>query len=347
LSGGAGRRLWPLSRAGTPKQLAALVGDGSLLLQTARRVADPDLFDPPIAVASAADAEAVEAQLAQAGTAPSLLILEPCGRNTAPAIALAAASCAPGDLLLVLPSDHRIEDEAAFRAAVEAALPLAEQGWLVTFGIAPDRPETGYGYIKRGDELGPGLYRAAAFVEKPGREAAEAMLAQGGHDWNAGIFLFRADACLEALERHAPDVKAAAQAALAAGRKDGLHIFPDAEAFAGAPSLPIDVAVMERSDRVAVVPVAMGWSDVGSWDAIHALGAPDSDGNVVAGDVLTLESKGCLVRSDGPTIVAVGIEDLIVIATGDAVLVVPRGQSQRVKEALDALEARGQKAGGS
>lgn len=344
LSGGAGRRLWPLSRPGRPKQLLALTGEGTLLQQTARRVADRGLFEAPIVVAGAADAEAIEAQLAAAGTAPASLILEPCGRNTAPAIALAALSSGADELLLVLPSDHRIGDENAFLSAVRAALPCAAADWLVTFGIAPDRPETGYGYIRRGAALADGLFRVAAFVEKPKPALAEAWLAEGGHDWNAGIFLLRAGALLEALETHAPDVLAAARAALEAGRRDGHRLYPQAEAFARAPALPIDVAVMEKSDRVAVVPVEMGWSDVGSWDAVHALGEADAEGNVLAGDVLALDSSNCLIRSDGPAIVAAGIEDLIVIAAGDAVLVVPRGQSQRVKEALDALEARRQKA---
>jgi mannose-1-phosphate guanylyltransferase/mannose-1-phosphate guanylyltransferase/mannose-6-phosphate isomerase len=344
LSGGAGKRLWPLSRAGRPKQLMAPAGGESLLQQTARRVFDRTRFEAPIVVAGADHADAVEAQLAAIGASPGLLIVEPFGRNTAAAIALAALAGGEEDVLLVMPSDHLIADTHAFRAAIDRALPFAAQDWLVTFGIAPDRPETGYGYIRRGALLGEGVFRAEAFAEKPQRSLAEAWLAEGGHDWNAGIFLFRAGAFVAALGEHGADILAAARSSIQAGHRDGARLFPDPDSFARAPALPVDVAVMERSDRVAVAPADMGWSDVGSWDSLYALGAPDSDGNVLAGDVLTLDSRGCLVRSDGRRIVTIGVQDLIVIATDDGVLVVPRGESQRVKEALDALEARRQKA---
>lgn len=344
LSGGAGKRLWPLSRAGMPKQLIALAGEESLLGQTARRVGDRARFDAPIVVAGADHAEAVEQQLEAAGAAPALLIVEPFGRNTAAAIALAALTAGADDILLVMPSDHLIADPDAFQAAVELAFPFAAEDWLVTFGIAPDRPETGYGYIRRGERLGEGVYRAESFAEKPHRTLAEAWLAEGGHDWNAGIFLFRAGAFLAALDQHAPDVLAAARASIEAGRREGSRRYPEPGAFAASPALPVDVAVMERSDRVAVAPVEMGWSDVGSWESLHALGDPDENGNVVAGPVFTLDSKGCLVRSDGPEIVAIGVSDLIVVATEEGVLVVPRGESQRVKDALDAMEAKRQKA---
>jgi mannose-1-phosphate guanylyltransferase/mannose-1-phosphate guanylyltransferase/mannose-6-phosphate isomerase len=344
LSGGAGKRLWPLSRAGRPKQLMALDGGESLLEQTARRVGDSGRFEAMIVVAGADHADAVEARLAAIGARPGLMIVEPFGRNTAAAIALAAIAAGEDDLLLVMPSDHLIADPELFRTAVDRALPFAADDWLVTFGIAPDRPETGYGYIRRGALLGEGVFRAEAFAEKPHRSLAEAWLAEGGHDWNAGIFLFRAGAFIAALGEHEAGILAAARSSIAAGRRDGKRLFPDAAAFSSAPALPVDIAVMERSDRVAVAPVDMGWSDVGSWDSLYALGAADSDGNVLAGDVLALDSRGCLVRTDGPQIVTVGVRDLIVIATEEGVLVVPRGESQRVKEALDALESRRQKA---
>jgi mannose-1-phosphate guanylyltransferase len=339
LSGGSGVRLWPLSRVGRPKQLVALDGAESLLRQTAERLADETLFAAPVIVAGSEDAEAVEAEVA-AARAPSLLILEPCPRGTAAAIALAALHAAADELLLVLPSDHIIGDPAAFERAIETARPLAADGWLVTFGIRPDRPETGYGYIKRGAALADGLFEAAAFVEKPPRETAEAFLAGGGYDWNAGIFLFRAGAMVEALAAHAPDILAAVRAALAGARRDGARLRPDADCFAAAPAASIDRAVMEKVGRVAVAPVAMGWSDVGSWDAVHALGPRDGDGNLLAGDVVAPGSRDCLVRSDGPVVVALGVEDLIVVATERAVLVMRRGEGQRVGEALDALEAR-------
>jgi mannose-1-phosphate guanylyltransferase len=321
LSGGAGTRLWPLSRAGRPKQFLALAGEESLLKATARRAAG---WGRPTVVAGAEQAAAVKAELPDAE-----LVLEPAPRGTAAAIALAALRASEDELLLVMPSDHDISDETAFRTAVEAARPPAEAGWLVTFGIAPDRPETGYGYIRRGEAVAPGAYRAAAFREKPDRATAAAWLAEGGWDWNAGIFLFSRAALLEALAAHAPEV-------LAAVRGD----------FAAAPSVSIDKAVMEKADKVAVVPAAMGWSDIGSWDALHALGPHDADGNVLAGDVVAPGSRDCLVRSDGPVVVALGVEGLVIVATERAVLVVPRGESQRVKEAIDAL-ARRQKGGES
>ena len=320
LSGGAGTRLWPLSRADRPKQFLALAGDDSLLKETAKRAS---AWGRPVVVAGHDQALAVRAEVPDAR-----LVLEPCPRGTAAAIALAALHSEPGELLLVMPSDHHIEDEAAFRAAVAAAAPLAEQGWLVTFGIAADRPETGYGYIRRGEPLAPGAWRVERFAEKPDRETAAAWLSEGGWAWNSGSFLFARETLFEGLREHAPEVLAAAEGD-----------------FASAPVASIDTALMEKAAKVAVVPATMGWSDIGSWDALHALGPLDSDGNLLAGDVVAPGSRGCLVRSDGPVVVALGVEDLVVVATERAVLVVPRGESQRVKEALDALEARPRKNG--
>lgn len=342
LSGGTGVRLWPLSRLGRPKQLVSLTGGTSLLGQTASRVAEESLFAAPVIVGGEEDAGLVEVEVARV-RAPSLLILEPCPRGTAAAVALAALTADEDDLLLLLPSDHAIADPAAFRQKVEAAADLAASGWLVTFGIRPDRPETGYGYIRRGRALAEGLFEAAAFVEKPPRETAEAFLVDGGYDWNAGIFLFRAGKMAEALAAHAPDTLAAVRASLAGASREGVRLRPEARSFAASPAASIDRAVMEKAERVAVAPVEMGWSDVGSWDAVHALGPADTEGNVLAGDVVVPGSRNCLIRSDGPVIVALGVEDLIVVATERAVLVARRGESQRVGEALDALEARGQK----
>jgi mannose-1-phosphate guanylyltransferase/mannose-1-phosphate guanylyltransferase/mannose-6-phosphate isomerase len=239
-----------------------------------------------------------------------------------------------------MPSDHAIRDLAAFEAAVQAAVPLAEDRWLVTFGIAPDRAETGYGYIRRGAELAPGAYRAEAFLEKPDAATAQAFVADGDHLWNGGIFLFLPDAYLAALERHEPAVLDAARRSVEGRGNAGRRIYPEAHAFASSPSISIDYAVMEKADRVAVVPVSMGWSDVGSWDALHELGEKDGSGNYSAGEVVAVDSANCLIRSDGPTVVTVGVRDLIVIATKDAILIVPRGESQRVKEAVEALKGR-------
>ena len=340
LCGGAGTRLWPLSRIDRLKPMVDLTGDGSLLQLTARRTADAERFDPPLLVAGMDEAEAIEGQLQGIGVAPACLILEPFARGTAAAIALAALSVPPEALLLVMPSDHLIGDEVAFLGAVESGAALARGGWLVTFGISADRPETGYGYIRRGEAIGGGAYRVERFTEKPDAATAASYLAEGGHDWNAGIFLFRADAFLDALTRFQPAVSEAVRAASFAATREGGRAIPDAEAFAMAPAESIDRGVMEKSDRVAVVPVAMGWSDVGSWEAVHALGPLDADGNAVSGDAVAVDSRNCLVRSDGPVVVALGVEDLVVVATERAVLVVPRGQTQRVKEAIEALEAR-------
>jgi mannose-1-phosphate guanylyltransferase/mannose-1-phosphate guanylyltransferase/mannose-6-phosphate isomerase len=326
LSGGSGTRLWPLSRADRLKQFLTLSGEHSLIQETALRVADSALFAAPMVVAGSAQSAQIEEQLAAAGIASARLIVEPAARNTAPAIALAALAAAPDDLLLILPSDHFIADAAAFRAHVAAARAAAEDGWLVTFGMTPDRPETGYGYILAGEAIGGGLSRVAAFVEKPDRATAEAWLAAGSHLWNSGIFLFRASAFLDALAAHAPDVRAAASAG--------------GDAFASAPKLSIDVAVMEKHDRVAVRPAAFGWSDVGSWESLHAILPHDAAGNALAGDVVALGASNCLIRSDGPVIAAIGVTDLVIVATERAILIVPRDQSQRAQEAIAALTGR-------
>ena len=329
LSGGSGTRLWPMSREDRPKQFLPLTHERTMFQLTLDRVGTG--FADPLIVANARHAELIDEQL-EGRTAT--LILEPAARNTAPAIALAALAAKPDDVLLVMPSDHLIADVQAFRVAIETALPLAERGWLATFGITPDAPETGYGYIAMGEEAGPGVRRVERFVEKPDRATAEAMLTQGGYVWNGGIFLFRADAYLRALESFAPAMLAATRAAMEGAVRTGYHVHPDADAFAASPADSIDYAVMEKADRVAVVPVAMGWSDIGSWDALHAIGA----GHV--GDVLAIDTENCLLRSDGIRIAAVGVKDLIVVASGDSVLIVPRGQSQDVKRIVQALQDR-------
>ncbi len=328
LSGGSGMRLWPLSRLGRPKQFLALTGEKSLLEETALRVAGGG-FERPILVGAAGQEE----ELARVDAA--LTILEPAPRNTAPAVALAALA-APDALLLVLPSDHAVADPQAFRAAVEAARPAAEDGWLVTFGMEPDRPETGYGYIRAGEPVAGAARRAAAFVEKPDRATAETYV-EDGWLWNAGMFLMRADSFLEALRSHAPEITAAVEGSL---RPDDGRIVPDPEAFERTPSKSIDRAVMELHDRVAVLPASFGWSDIGSWEALHGVSTKDDDGNVLVGDVVAVDARGSLIRSEGPVIAAIGVEDLIVVATERAVLIVPKSQSQRVDEAIVALNRR-------
>lgn len=338
LSGGSGTRLWPMSRPEKPKQLLALTAEETMLQLTARRACGAQ-FAAPIVVANARHADDVDAQLAHVATSAQALILEPMGRNTAPAIALAAIAAGGGPApLLVMPSDHVIADVDAFHVAIAAAMPLVAEGWLVTFGITPDAPETGYGYIKIGEEVAGGVHRVARFVEKPPRADAEAMVAGGDHAWNGGIFLFRADIYLGALASYAPDMLVAAQRSMDKARHDGRRIYPDEDAFAASPADSIDYAVMEKSERVAVVPVSMGWNDVGSWDALHAISACDDAGNATKGEVINLDTSNCLVRSDGARIAMVGVSDLIVVASGNDILILPRGRSQEVKQLLEAMK---------
>jgi mannose-1-phosphate guanylyltransferase/mannose-1-phosphate guanylyltransferase/mannose-6-phosphate isomerase len=339
LSGGAGTRLWPMSRSPSPKQLHKLVGSETMLQLTIARVADRGRFAPPLIVANEAHAPEIERQLADPNFDIEALVLEPAGRNTAAAIALAACLAAPEDILLVMPSDHLIADTPAFLAAVERARSAAEAGWLVTFGVQPTRAETGYGYIRRSDELSSGAHRVERFVEKPEAAVAARLAADGEHYWNAGIFMFRADAFLSALETHAPDVLGAVRSSVELGSTGERRFRPDADAFEGARSISVDHAVMEKSGQVAVVPVDMGWSDLGSWDSLYEALVKDAEGNGASGDVMAIGCTNSLIRSSGPLVAAIGVEDLIIVATEDAVLVMPRGESQRVREAVEACRA--------
>ena len=341
LSGGSGTRLWPMSRPERPKQMLALTADETMLQLTAMRTMG-ELFDSPIVVANARHANLVDEQLDHIGADAQAVILEPLARNTAPAIALAALAAESASALLVMPSDHVIADISAFHAAIHAALPLVAAGWLVTFGIAPDAPETGYGWIKVGEEIAGGVHRVTNFVEKPPQDKAEAMLAAGDHTWNGGIFLFRADTYLDALATYAPAMLAACQLAMSKARREGKRIFPDVEAFAGSPDNSIDYAVMEKAERVAVVPVSMGWNDVGSWDALHAISDLDTAGNAhwsgTGGEVIAIETTNCLVRTDGVRVAIVGVDDLIVVASGNEMLILPRGRRQEVKKLIEAMK---------
>jgi len=335
LSGGAGTRLWPMSRAECPKQFLALTGEQTMFQITALRTNDAKTFAPPVIVANAVHADMIDNQLTAIGISDAALILEPCARNTAPAIALAAlAADNPEAPLLVMPSDHVIADIAAFHAAIAAALPLVKQGWLATFGISPTGPETGYGYIQGGEALADGVRRVRRFVEKPDAARAAEMIASGDHVWNGGIFLFRADIYLGALAIHAPDMLAAAQAAMKNAKRSGNRIHPDETAFAASPADSIDYAVMEKADRVAVVPVDMGWSDVGSWDALTKIAPADDSAN-------SIDASGNFVKSDGIRIHLAGVENMIVVASGNDLLIVPRGKSQDVKKIVEALKDEG------
>lgn len=341
LSGGAGTRLWPMSRAERPKQLLALTAEETMLQLTAGRTPAAAGFARPVIVANALHADQITEQMGGAA-AIDAMILEPTGRNTAPAIALAALAVGGGPTpLLVMPSDHVIADIPAFHAAIRTALPAVRAGWMATFGITPDHPETGYGYIRVGEAIGAGIHRVARFVEKPDRAVAEAMVASGDHVWNGGIFLFRADTYLAALAAFAPAMLAACRAAMAQANRNGVQILPDATAFAASPSDSIDYAVMEKAEQVAVVPVSMGWSDVGSWDALHAISACDADDNVCRGDVVAIDTVNCLVRAgEGKRVALVGMSDLIVVADGDDILILPRGRSREVKRVLAAMQDR-------
>lgn len=340
LSGGSGTRLWPVSRPERPKQFLPLTADETMLQLTVKRTLDcPALpVGRPMLVANAAHANIIDEQLKAAGTEDYLLLLEPVSRNTAPAIALAALEARPEDSLLVMPSDHTITDLPAFHEAIARALPLVADGWLVTFGITPDAPETGYGYIKMGKDCAELVYEVARFVEKPDAARAAEMLAEGNHVWNAGIFLFRADTYLAALNRHHPGMFVSAKASLAAAERSGKHVFPDRQAFAACLSESIDYAIMEPEDRVACVPVDMGWSDVGSWDSLHAVGTKDRDGNAVRGPALPLGSSNCLIHTDGPRVTLVDVDDLIVVASQDEVMILRRGESQKVRKVTAALK---------
>jgi mannose-1-phosphate guanylyltransferase/mannose-6-phosphate isomerase len=327
LAGGAGTRLWPLSTAAKPKHLLPLLGEDSLFEQTLRRFGDR--FAEPIIVAN----QAQEAELRAIAGPGARIILEPLKRDSAGAIALAASLADADELLLVCPSDHYIADVEAFHRAIEQARPAAEDGRIVTFGIEPDHAATGFGYIAAGD--GEGVRPIARFIEKPAQEKAEAMLAEGGHYWNAGIFLASAQTWRDELRRYAPAILDAASSALQHGECESPVIRVDEEAFARAPAQSIDYAVMEHSDRVAVVPVSMGWSDVGSWAAVFDGSEKGENGNVVVGDALVIDSHANLIRSDGPKVAAIGVDDLVIIATPDAVLVTRLSHSQRVREAAE------------
>lgn len=329
LAGGSGTRLWPMSTPARPKHLLPLIGTSSLFEQTLARFADTVRFGPPIIVAN--EAQGVELAALLAPVEGATLILEPMKRDSAPAIALAALVADPDELMLMCPSDQHIADVAAFHAAIEEGRAAAEAGDIVTFGIEPDHPATGFGYIAGGE--GEGVRRVERFIEKPVAERAQEMIDAGGHYWNAGIFLARAATWRAAMERHVPDIVAAARAALDAARRDGGAIRPDAEQFARSPSQSIDYAVMEKESAISVVPVSMGWSDIGSWQALLDAADRDDHGNSVGEGHVAFDSAGTLIRSSGPRVAAIGVEGLVIIATKDAVLVVPRDQSQRVREA--------------
>lgn len=319
LCGGSGTRLWPRSRKAKPKPFLPLIGDTTLFEATIARCPAEAGFTAPIVVTGDAHLAHVEEQLGDSGAS---IIVEPEGKNTAAAIALAALRLPEDAVMLVCPSDHHIGDPAAFRAAAKAAAELAREDWLVAFGIAATAPETGYGYLKHGAAIeGSGGSRVERFVEKPDLARARGFLADGGYSWNGGIFAFRAGAFLAELAAHRPALAEAVRASVKDGHEDGHRFYPDAAAFARIASESVDYAVMENTERAAMVPAAMAWSDIGNWQALHEALACDTAGNAVKGAVELRDCVNVLVETDGPRVSVVGASNLIVVVDGDEVLV--------------------------
>lgn len=347
LSGGSGSRLWPLSREEYPKQLQALTSERTLLQETALRLGAGNTaytVAPPIVVCNEAHRFIVAEQLRAAGIEPKSVVIEPQGRNTAPAACVAALllESEPDALMLIMPSDHSVRDPDAFRAAVSRAAPLAAASKLVTFGIQPSGPSTAYGYIKRGAAIaGDGAFAVERFVEKPDAAKAATFLKEGGYAWNGGIFLTSVKTYLAELAKGEPAIEPTCRAAMAAGKSDLFFFRLDAAAFAQVPSQSIDYGVMERTDKAAVVPVDMGWSDVGSWSALHQESASDDAGNTFLGDVLAIDTAGSYVRSEKQLTAVVGLKDVVVIVTSDAVLVADKAHDQKVKQVVERLKAAG------
>jgi mannose-1-phosphate guanylyltransferase/mannose-6-phosphate isomerase len=345
LSGGSGTRLWPLSRKNFPKQFLPLHGDMSLFQQTIARTGKLDSAAPPIVVCSEEHRFLVAEQLRELKVEGATILLEPVARNTAPAIALAAWQARARDadaVLLVLPADHLIGDVAGFADAVAKAMPTSSQGWLVTFGVRPQSPATGFGYIQRGAALDASAFRVAHFVEKPDAATARRYVDAGDYEWNSGMFLFRAQSYLDALQRHAPEMHAASREAFDKSKADLDFVRIDQTAFAASPEKSIDYAVMEKTDHAAVVPVNCAWSDIGSWDALWAASGHDADGNRLEGDVIAVDSHNCYVHGASRRLVAaLGLEDTVIVDTPDAVLVAPRARVQDVRRVVERLKAAG------
>jgi len=345
LSGGSGTRLWPLSRALSPKQLLPLISDKSLL-QTVLRVNDARQFAAPLVIANDEHRFLVGEQLRAIGARPRALVLEPQGRNTAPAICVAALILSADDpdaLLLVLPSDHAIKHRAAFLAGVERAVAAARAGALVTFGVAPDRTETSYGYIRRGKPWPEidGCFAVVEFVEKPDATRAAKMVAAGDYYWNSGMFVLPAKVYLQELARRDNAMIESCRRALSEAKRDLDFLRLEATAFTAARSISIDYAVMEHTKAAAVVAVDIGWSDVGSFDALWQAGSKDADGNVAVGNAVTVDTRNSYLRAEHGLVTTLGVEDLIVVATADAVLVVPRARASDLKQLVAKLEREG------
>ncbi len=347
MAGGSGTRLWPLSRELYPKQFLPLAGEETMLQATVGRVSGFEGMGSPIVLCNEEHRFLAGEQLQQAGVAARSIILEPVGRNTAPAAAVAALQAMEdGDdpVILLLPADHVIRNIEVFREAVMAGELLASEGSLITFGIIPDRPETGYGYIRKGDALDRGgAFMVERFVEKPNLKTAEQYLDSGEYLWNSGMFMFRASSLVEELEKLAPEIMETCRQAFALKSPDLDFIRLDKNSFSDCPSVSIDYAVMEKTNRAAVIPLDCGWSDVGSWTSLQEVCGNDTQNNVVQGDVIAEDTTGCYLRSESRLLTTVGLRDHIVVETADAVVVAPRDRSQEVKAIVDKLRADGRR----
>ena len=343
MAGGSGTRLWPLSRGNFPKQFLPLTGRHTMLQQTLLRLSGLQ-HSTPLLICNEDHRFIAAEQIRQLGNGKADILLEPAGRNTAPAIALAALRAKQQGnaeaVLLVLAADHVINNTPAFQQAIEQALPLAQDGQLVTFGIVPSSAEIGYGYIKRGARSG-NAYRVDSFIEKPDLSTAEFYLQSGEYYWNSGMFMFRADIYLQQLQKFRPDIYAACEAAMTEQVADLEFVRVNKTAFEACPSDSIDYAVMEKTEHAVAVPLDAGWNDVGGFAALWQVSAKDSDGNVLCGDVLALDSENSYVRSDDKLVAAIGVKDLVVISTKDAVLVAHKDQAQQVKQIVNQLAQMG------
>ncbi|QWF69567.1 mannose-1-phosphate guanylyltransferase/mannose-6-phosphate isomerase [Methylomonas paludis] len=343
LSGGSGTRLWPLSRGQYPKQFLCLVTGNTMVQETLLRLQGVPNLQPPIAVCNEDHRFMMADQLWQIGVKPAAIILEPVGKNTAPAVAMAALTAkSADDILLILPADHVVDDQPAFQLAVEHARKLAEQDKLVTFGIVPNEPETGYGYIKAGTPIQDKAFKAfdvAAFVEKPDLQTAKEYLATGEYYWNSGMFAFKAGVFLRELEKFNPKMLQICREALQTAQTDLDFVRLDKEVFSQCPSDSIDYAVMEKTDAAAVIPLDAGWNDVGSWSALWDVTSKDHAGNAIKGDVLTVDSTNSFIHSSGRLVAVVGIDSLIIVDTDDAIMVVAKDRVQDVKAIVDQLKA--------
>lgn len=346
MSGGAGSRLWPLSRQSEPKQLLPLISNQTMVQETVARF-DDELFADPVFICNALHVDAIEAQMAEVGRKIDALIVEPIGRNTAPCAVVAACHGALKDdhLVMLVPADHHVKDKAAFTAAIKKAVKAAQDGYLVTFGITPDAPETGYGYIAQGDRLGAGVFKVDAFKEKPDAVTAQSYLDAGNYAWNAGIFLFSPQSFLSEAQSHAADIAQTAEAAYAAASRAGAVVSLPKDLFAICPSESIDYAVMEHTSKAAVVPCDIGWNDIGSYASLKTARAEidvDAACNTVRGRVIIEDSANCLVDSDSLPVSLVGVKDVAVIVKNGEILVVNLNKAQSVKQIVGQLKSNGE-----